>query len=653
MRKNLFILVIIAGLLIPFNLFAQSRGLQIKIKNLDSDNEIGKQYLVLIAIDRYQSWNPLKSPVKDAEDIRKILESRYYIDKVMKLYDNDATKTKIIELLKELQKKLNQEDSIFIFYAGHGHLDEASNLGHWIPVDGGVDENKQENWISNAHITGLIRKMKSKHILLILDSCFSGDILDAHREKPPTICNEYFKKAYKRRSRQILTSGASERVPDSSNFARQLKLALKENKKPYLDPFMLYNEIRLAITDTLPMFGFLPRIDHQKGASFLLFLKESTEPPIDQPELEFSDLENEAKWAEWQKNFREKVDRLKEYDKNDGIAADSKKNAWERLIKAYNQNNPYSDKDKQLRNYAKEKIRYWKGICEDKSGDVAPSADVKTEAKNKKEEDKPADVKAVESKTIRVYKNDKGFWEAVYEDGIVMVYIPAVEFTMGASNGAFDEKPIRKIYLDGYWMGKYEVTFDQYDKYCVKTKKKKPSDQDWGRGKRPVINVSLNDVDEYCKWLSKKIGLKFKLPTEAQWEKAARGIKGRKYPWGDHEPYYKGKCYANYAAHDSRDKKGEDGFENTAPVGSYPQGESPYGLMDMAGNVWEWCNVWYGSYNEAQRKNPKGPKSGTYRVMRGGSWGSYAGYLRCGNRGYDRPSYRADFLGFRLSQDNK
>jgi hypothetical protein len=637
MRKNLFILVIIASLLIPFNLFAQSRGLQIKIKNLDSDNEVGKQYLVLIAIDRYQSWNPLKSPVKDAEDIRKILESRYYIDKVMKLYDNDATKTKIIELLKELQKKLKQEDSVFIFYAGHGHLDEASNLGHWIPVDGGLDENKQENWISNAHITGLIRKMKSKHILLILDSCFSGDILDARREKPPTIGNEYFKKAYKRRSRQILTSGASERVPDSSNFARQLKLALKENKKPYLDPFMLYNEIRLAITDTLPMFGFLPGIDHQKGASFLFFLKESSEPPGDQPELDISDLENEAKWAEWQKNFQEKVDRLKEYDKNDGIAADSKKNAWERLLKAYNQDNPYSDKDEQLRNYAKERIRYWKRIFEDKSGDLAPPADVKTETKNKKEEEKPTDVKAVESKGWRVYKNDKGFWEADNGDGIVIVYIPAGEFTMGSSDGWDDEKPPHQVYLDGYWMGKYEVTFDQYDKYCDDKAKENSGDGEWGT----VIIVSWNDAAAYCKWLSDKTGLNFKLPTEAQWEKAARGIKGRKYPWGGREP---DDTLANFAG-----KIGK-----TTPVGSYPAGASPYGLLDMAGNVFEWCSDWYGSeyYKNAPKENPTGPDGGTDRVMRGGGWNEYAGSLRCSSRDHFRPSLRGHNVGFRLCQDN-
>jgi formylglycine-generating enzyme required for sulfatase activity len=297
------------------------------------------------------------------------------------------------------------------------------------------------------------------------------------------------------------------------------------------------------------------------------------------------------------------------------------------------------------------------------------------EAKEKIKELKkiPVDVRNIRAKIgdEKVKKNNKGLWEADYGDGIIMVYIEAGKFAMGQTEeekqwlidqiGEKDyneyyknELPLHTVYLDGYWMGKYEVTFAQYDKYCEEAKKNKPDNEGWGRGKRPVINVSWDDAAAYCKWLSDKKGLKFKLPTEAQWEKAARGTASLKYPWGNREPNYNGKWYANYAAHDSWKKKGEDGFEFTAPVGSYPNGSSPYGLLDMAGNVWEWCRDWYGSdyYGKSQGRNPSGPESGSHRVIRGGSWDIYARYLRCAGRGGVRPSLRVINLGFRLCQDN-
>jgi hypothetical protein len=166
---------------------SQNRGVRIRIKNLAPDREVGKQYLVLIAINKYKNWIPLFRPVKDAEDIRETLESRYYIDGVLTLYDDQATKAGIIKLFKGLQGRLEVKDSVLIFYAGHGRLDKASKNGFWIPVDGGLNENVQERWIPNSIIRGLISQMKSKHILLISDSCFSGDLLEAWREKTPAI----------------------------------------------------------------------------------------------------------------------------------------------------------------------------------------------------------------------------------------------------------------------------------------------------------------------------------------------------------------------------------------------------------------------------------------------------------------------------------
>lgn len=250
-----------------------------------------------------------------------------------------------------------------------------------------------------------------------------------------------------------------------------------------------------------------------------------------------------------------------------------------------------------------------------------------------------------------VYKNSAGYGEAYYRDGIVMVYIPPGEFTMGSNDGDYDERPSHAVYLDGYWIGKYEVTFDQYDRYCEETKKKKPDDNGWGRGKRPVINVSWDDANAYCDWLSEKTGLRFKLPTEAQWEKAARGTDGHKYPWGNHDPYYSGKYYANHYT----GKDEVDGYIYTAPVGSYPHGASSYGLLDMAGNVWEWCSDWYDNnyYRNARQENPTGPKSGSIRVIRGGSWEGNVRSIRSAWREDLEPFFLNSSVGFRLCQDIK
>jgi basic membrane protein A len=252
------------------------RGLKVVVSRLAGDSAVaGRQYVVLIAVDSYRSWPALRNPVKDARQLREILARRYYVTDFLELYNENATKAAIIRLFNRLIAETVPEDSVLIFYAGHGHLDETSNTGFWIPVDGGTDVYEQANWLPNAQLRGFIMNMKARHIALLADSCFSGDILNPSRGMAPTITSEYFRNAYTRVSRQILTSGASEAVPDESPFSRQIKLALEGNTSPYLDLLMLYNQIRLGVKGTTPLFGDLKDSGHQEGSSFLLFLKEA------------------------------------------------------------------------------------------------------------------------------------------------------------------------------------------------------------------------------------------------------------------------------------------------------------------------------------------------------------------------------------------
>ncbi|MCK5059320.1 MAG: SUMF1/EgtB/PvdO family nonheme iron enzyme [Candidatus Aminicenantes bacterium] len=213
--------------------------------------------------------------------------------------------------------------------------------------------------------------------------------------------------------------------------------------------------------------------------------------------------------------------------------------------------------------------------------------------------------------------------------GVEWIKIPAGEFKMGDN---FDEgdtldQPVHKVYLDQYYISKYEVTFAQYDKFCEKTGRTSPEDEGWGRGSRPVIYVSWHDAKAFCEWLSQKTGKNIHLPTEAQWEKAARGTDQRRYPWGNSTP----SC--SIANHNYCRGK-------TMPVGSYPDGVSPYGIHDMAGNVFEWCSDWYSPtyYSNSPYNNPQGPSSGSTRVNRGGHWRSISFDLRSADRCGDNPS---------------
>ena len=225
---------------------------------------------------------------------------------------------------------------------------------------------------------------------------------------------------------------------------------------------------------------------------------------------------------------------------------------------------------------------------------------------------------------------------------IEWINIPAGNFQMGDNfnEGHSDERPVHTVYLSAYKISKYEVTFEQYDAFCDDTGRSRPDDEGWGRGSRPVINVSWNDAKVFCDWLSQKIGMNINLPTEAQWEKAARGTDQSRYPWGNSDP----SCsIVNYYWCQSK----------TMPVGSYPSGVSPYGVHDMAGNVWELCKDWYSStyYSISPTNNPPGPSSGFGRVLRGGSW-SGSDYIRSAYRYISfSPHCTSHLIGFRLSQD--
>ena len=219
-----------------------------------------------------------------------------------------------------------------------------------------------------------------------------------------------------------------------------------------------------------------------------------------------------------------------------------------------------------------------------------------------------------------------------------MVFVPAGEFTMGSNNGESDEQPVHTVYLDSFYIDKYEVTNALF-RQCVDAGVcTAPTSCDYGtptfndadKSNHPVVCVDWNDATTYCQWQGKS------LPTEAQWEKAARGTDGRTYPWGE--------------GLDCNKAQYEDCGGGTVPVGT-KNGVSPYGAYDMAGNVWEWVNDWYDGnyYASSPASNPTGPSSGQTRGLRGGGWSSYWNYTRVANRNDYYPDGRGKFIGFRCA----
>lgn len=244
--------------------------------------------------------------------------------------------------------------------------------------------------------------------------------------------------------------------------------------------------------------------------------------------------------------------------------------------------------------------------------------------------------------------------EIVGKDGAPMILIPEGPFPMGvpagARDGGVDERPRHEVYLDAFYIDTYEVTNGRYWRFVEGTGHRRPEhpkDQNltlWGEKQlpeelvdRPVVNVDWYDAEAYCEWAGKR------LPTEAEWAKAAKGTEDRRFPWGDVEPTAK---HLNF-------NQQWRGYKTLMPVGVYEDGKSPFGVYDMAGNVWEWVADWYDAryYGKSPTRNPQGPETGTHKVLRGSGWHVESPMVRIFTRVKSDPHNRNHATGFRCAKD--
>jgi len=322
-------------------------------------------------------------------------------------------------------------------------------------------------------------------------------------------------------------------------------------------------------------------------------------------------------------------------------------------------------------------------------------------------------VEKVLAAATRTSSNSAGHREVDLGEGHHFVLVPAGTFPMGSSEGLEGERPVHTVELDDYWMAKYPVTVGQFRAFVEATGYVTDAEQGQGSwqwtGEIPaasergdpweprldggwnniyfeqaddhaVGSVSWNDAQAFCAWLSDKLGLPIVLPTEAQWEKAARGTEGRRFPWGNEVPDGRRANYADlnfigkYGQHTRRsDPEVDDGYIETSPVDAYDAGQSPYGAYDMAGNLGEWVYDIYdrGYYARSPHLNPSGPErppdipdERIDRVNRGGSWVDWAGVeadgrvapqgghsIRAAARTGDEQNSSDDHMGFRVAID--
>jgi formylglycine-generating enzyme required for sulfatase activity len=245
----------------------------------------------------------------------------------------------------------------------------------------------------------------------------------------------------------------------------------------------------------------------------------------------------------------------------------------------------------------------------------------------------PAELALITLFADKIQKNPQGYWEAELRSGIEMVYIPAGEFMMGSPRDEYGrepgEGPVHRVFTKGIWICKYEVTRTSWQA-VMGGDAVKPEERDLPQG-----NVSYQDIQVFLRTLQKKSGLKFRLPTEGEWEKCCRG----------------GNPAALYGPLDEIAWQAGNSDGKAHPVGTKkPNG---FGLFDMLGNVWEWCSDWYGNayYEASPILNPTGPSRGERRVMRGGGFLHDGNYLRSAHRNDQDPAIGKPYFGFRLVLD--
>jgi formylglycine-generating enzyme required for sulfatase activity len=641
-----FLTLVIAGAAILFSLSdlwaqtkKQDRGVQVK-STVPVTQGWGNNYALIVGVNAYREWTPLQTATNDARVLSDILIKQYGYsnDRIILRTDDKAALSQLTADLHDAAGRLRSDDNLPIYFAGHGQIDDLTREGYWIPVEGKLKD--PSTWLPPSMVKNILSSdlVKGKNIVGVADSCYAGVLLRGGVSLLSVAGARYqdrLRNLSGKKSRQVIPSGGNEPVTDGgrdghSLFAYYFLQALRENDRAVIDLENLFHarvwKYVTEIGGQRPNAGRL-KTPMDEGSQFVL-------APAAGVTAEAGP--DDSALADERKRIAEKEKKLEE--ERARVAA-----LREQL-----------DKEKKLE--------------EERMGLEAERLRLEEEKRKREEEAK---------RIAMARRPPKDFTNPL---GMEFVLIPAGRFTMGSptsESGRFDwEGPQHEVEITKpFYMGKYEVQVGEFRAFVKDTgykteaetgdgaftwtgnKWEKKAETYWDNpgfsqtDSHPVTCISWNDAMEFIKWVSKKTGHTYRLPTEAEREYTCRaGTKTARH-WGDSPNEA---CrYGNVADQTAKQQfpgwrvhECEDGYVNTAPVGRFQP--NAFGLYDMLGNVWEWCQDWYGGYSSGFSTDPSSPGGGSPRVIRGGSWNNEPRNVRCATRNYHSPSYRSDGLGLRL-----
>ena len=692
----------VAIIFIAANELFSQRGMSVTVRT-ESREEFDlykNSYALIIGNGAYpvkNGWNPLPGAVKDVKEVTEVLE-KHGFNVTLKI---DVTKAEFNKAFSEFIYKSgkDKDNRLLFYYAGHGYTTKAAtgeDLGYLVMLDTPSPENTVEFDLYSVDMVKFVsdsKKIHAKHVLFMFDSCFSGTVLNLRNRVTPSHITDRIKNPV----RQFITAGrADEPVPDRSEFKKAfLNLLEGRVEEPTPDGYLTGVELGDYLYRTVPKFSYGQHPQHGKihdqqlNTGDFVFVLPQKSPEVNEDTgielntiatLNINSTPNGA--TVYVDSTAIGITPLKDYQIDTGIRLEKQVNVGlelsgykSRVKKITLKGGQEFSWDVSLEKIAtqpvspKPKSDVQETIVERDGKDVIvnetePEEMTKEPVSPKSKPNVPETIveeDASISKRERQLSTDLPH-RIVGKDGAEMVLIPAGEFQMG-SNHTNDpaEKPVHTVYVDTFYMDIHEVTVGQYHQFTVATGHLSPSyplspfsptDQ------HPMVYVSWHDAMAYAKWAGKR------LPTEAEWEKAARGgFVGQKYSWGNGPPDgtqcnfadKNGAISRNEEDDSSRqwNKSADDGYMYTAPVGSYPP--NGYGLYDMAGNVWEWCFDAYDAnfYANSPRQNPiagiivtstmdNSITVNESRVLRGGSWTPYPQNVRSAHRW----SYGAHSVGY-------